>query len=108
MAEITGLVKGLIEAPTADAQKAVLQKYYLPDASFDHPLCAALSTSNSRDAVVLPIYQWLKTMMTSHPHMFEVTSVAFDEVHSQLFFEGTQLLESRIPLIARFTAPWAP
>ena len=62
--EITAVVKGLIEAPTADDQRSVLQRYFSPDASFDHPLCAVASYAGSRDGGVLPIYQWLRMLFT--------------------------------------------
>lgn len=62
--EITAVVKGLIEAPTADDQRSVLQRYFSPDASFDHPLCAVASYAGSRDGGLLPIYQWLRMLFT--------------------------------------------
>ena len=44
--EITGVVKGLVSAKDANEQCDTLQRYFLPDASFDHPLCAVSSYSN--------------------------------------------------------------
>ena len=41
--EITGVVEGLVRAKTAEDQKKVLERYFTPDASFDHPMCAVNS-----------------------------------------------------------------
>ena len=44
--EITGVVKGLVCAKDANEQRETLQRYFTPDASFDHPLCAVSSYRN--------------------------------------------------------------
>jgi hypothetical protein len=44
--EITAVVKGLIEAPSAAEQRKVMSSYFAPDASFEHPLCAVRSGAN--------------------------------------------------------------
>lgn len=41
-----------------------MRRYFSPDASFDHPLCAVASYAGSRDGGVLPIYQWLRMLFT--------------------------------------------
>ena len=46
--EVAGVVKGLVEARTATAQRDTLEKYFAPDASFDHPLCSVVSSTNVR------------------------------------------------------------
>ena len=38
LAEINGVVEGLVRAKDADAQRDVLQRYFLQGASFDHPM----------------------------------------------------------------------
>lgn len=63
--EIPGVVKALVEAPTPDDQRAAIQRYFSPDASFDHMLCAVASGPQSRDNGVLPIYYWLRIMSNS-------------------------------------------
>lgn len=44
--EVREVVKALIEAPNAMAQRKTLRTYFAPDASFDHPLCAVASGPN--------------------------------------------------------------
>lgn len=44
--EIARVVKGLVEAKTATIQRDVLEKHFAPDASFDHPLCSVVSSTN--------------------------------------------------------------
>lgn len=51
--EITGVVKGLCSAKDAGQQRDVIQRYFTPDASFDHPLCAVQSYPGVRIRVAL-------------------------------------------------------
>lgn len=44
--DVEGVVKGLVEAKTAEEQKTCIQRYFSPDASFDHPLCSVVSSPN--------------------------------------------------------------
>src|SRR5690242_16797794 len=52
--EIRGVVKGLVAARNASEQKYCMQRYFAPDASFDHVLCTVTSGPNSRDNGILP------------------------------------------------------
>lgn len=70
--EIRGVVKGLVAARNASEQKYCMQKYFAPDASFDHVLCTVASGPNSRDNGVLPIYQWLRVISRSDIEVFHV------------------------------------
>ncbi len=103
--EIESVVKGLIESPHAAAQKGVLQRYFAPDASFDHPLCAVRAGPESRDRRLLPIYQWLKIMFDS---TIEVHSVGYDEARGdRLYVDATQTLKARVWPIGEYYAPKA-
>lgn len=104
--DVAGVVKGLIESPTADEQAAVMQRYFVPRASFDHPLCAVASTAYSRDWGVLPIYQWLKCMFRSGPNLIAVHSVAYDQSHNRIYIDADQHLICRIPFIRAVYTPW--
>lgn len=44
--EIAGVVKGLCSAKNADEQRDTMQRYFVSDASFDHPMCAVMSYEN--------------------------------------------------------------
>lgn len=44
--EVAGVVKGLVMARDATEQRDNLQRYFAPDASFDHLLCAVASSAN--------------------------------------------------------------
>ena len=43
--EVHDVVYGLVRAENADKQRDVLQRYYLPSASFDHPMCSVTRLS---------------------------------------------------------------
>lgn len=42
-------------------QRAAIEKYFTPNASFTHPFCRTGKFSNSR-ALILAIYRWYKIM----------------------------------------------
>ncbi|UZJ56153.1 hypothetical protein CBS101457_005473 [Exobasidium rhododendri] len=44
--EVAGVVKGLVQARSATLQRDCLEKYFAPDASFDHPFCSVVSSSS--------------------------------------------------------------
>lgn len=44
--EITGVVKSLVMAKDATDQRDSLQRYFVPDASFDHLMCSVASSAN--------------------------------------------------------------
>lgn len=70
--EVRGVVKGLVAARNASEQKYIMQKYFAPDASFDHLLCTVASGPNSRDNGILPIYQWLRCFSASDIEVYSV------------------------------------
>ncbi|ETS63280.1 hypothetical protein PaG_01556 [Moesziomyces aphidis] len=94
--EIRGVVKGLVAARNASEQKYCMQKYFAPDASFDHVLCTVASGPNSRDNGVLPIYQWLRVISRSD---IEVFHVGFDQQTNKLFLEAVQTLRPNFPVV---------
>lgn len=63
--EIPGVIKALVQAKDADEQLLALRKYFSPDASFDHMLCAVPQGPQSRDNGIAPIYQWLRIISNS-------------------------------------------
>ncbi|PWN30737.1 hypothetical protein BDZ90DRAFT_257799 [Jaminaea rosea] len=91
--EIPGVVKALVEAPTPDDQRAALQRYFSPDASFDHMLCAVASGPQSRDNGVLPIYYWLRIMSNSS---IRIDSVAFDQRKNKAYVDAAQTLRPNL------------
>ncbi|KAL9931922.1 hypothetical protein V8E36_009237 [Tilletia maclaganii] len=97
--EVAGVVKGLVQAKDAAEQRAYMQRYFAPDASFDHPLVQVASAPNSRDSRLLPIYQWLRCMFSSK---IDVHSAAFDEKNNKLFVDATQFLIPSIPVLRPF------
>ncbi|CAD6884569.1 unnamed protein product [Tilletia controversa] len=99
VAEVADVVKGLVQAEDAAEQRAYMQKYFAPDASFDHPLVQVAPGANSRDAGILPIYQWLRCMFSSK---IDVHSAAFDEKNNKLYVDATQFLIPSIPFIRPF------
>lgn len=81
-AEITSIIHVLTQAPP-EKQKEAVEKYFLPNASFQHPFCKTSSWNtlfghryNSRWAT-LQIYQWYKILS---PRIdLRVLSVALDD-----------------------------
>ncbi|KAI0942711.1 hypothetical protein AcW1_003268 [Taiwanofungus camphoratus] len=59
--DIDAVVKLVAAAATPDIQKAAILRYFAPDASFRHPLCAVSPAPRSRDAV-LRIFQWYRVL----------------------------------------------
>ncbi|EPQ31947.1 uncharacterized protein PFL1_00146 [Pseudozyma flocculosa PF-1] len=102
VSEIAGVVKGLVSARNASEQKACLQRYFAPDASFDHPLCSVASGPNSRDNGVLPIYQWLRCMFTPD---IETHQIGFDEKANKLFLDVSQRLTPNVLVVNKLWAP---
>ncbi|PWN53360.1 hypothetical protein IE53DRAFT_181428 [Violaceomyces palustris] len=100
--EIASVVKGLVSARDATEQKACLEAYFTPDASFDHPLCSVSSSPNSRDAGLLPIYQWLRCMFNPD---IQVHQVGFDERNNKLFLDVTQRLTPNLYPLSKLYAP---
>ena len=80
--EIRGVVKGLVAARNASEQKYCLQRYFAPDASFDHLLCNVSSGPASRDGGVLAIYQFLRVISMSEIEVYHVGESAFRAVIS--------------------------
>ncbi|KAK0556752.1 hypothetical protein OC846_000940 [Tilletia horrida] len=93
VAEISSVVKGLVQAQDAAEQRAYMQKYFAPDASFDHPLCQVASSPN-----------WLRCMFNSR---IEVHSTAFDDQNNKLYVDATQWLIPSVPIVRPFWGPAA-
>ncbi|TKY90048.1 hypothetical protein EX895_000046 [Sporisorium graminicola] len=96
VSEIRGVVKGLVAARNASEQKYCMQRYFAPDASFDHVLCTVASGPSSRDKGLLPIYQFLRVISKSD---IEVFHVAFDQQTNKLFLEAVQTLRPNLPVV---------
>lgn len=87
--EIPGVVKSLVQAKDADEQLAAIRRYFSPDASFDHMLCAIPSGPQSRDNGITPVYQWLRQISTS---TIRVTSVGeYKRTHGLLVPDVSEL-----------------
>jgi hypothetical protein len=64
VAEIGPIIKLLCTAPPAE-QRAAIETYFTPTASFTHPFCRTGSFSNSQWLIVI-IYRWYKILS---PHI---------------------------------------
>ncbi|KAJ3496212.1 hypothetical protein NLG97_g2823 [Lecanicillium saksenae] len=94
--DIEGVIKTLCEG-SAREQDEALQKYFLPDAGFIHPICWVPRFSNiavpffgsiSSLWIVQCIYRWY---ITFAPRLhIEVLSTAFDEKNSILYATAQQ------------------
>lgn len=93
-AEIKDVIYGLVRAENPDEQREVLQRYFLPNASFDHPLCSVNQSRNSRDAGILQVYQFLRSIFKDTE--IEIHSVAFDKEKNRMYVDATQHLRTYI------------
>ena len=98
--EVHDVVYGLVRAENADKQRDVLQRYYLPSASFDHPMCSVTRSRHSRDAGVLQIYQFLRILFMDTE--IKIHSSCFDEENNRVYLEATQHLRSYIPFVRKY------
>ncbi|KAI9833735.1 MAG: hypothetical protein M1819_003468 [Sarea resinae] len=97
--EVPDVIKHLTQTPPS-VQRATIETYFTPSASFTHPLCRtgsfANSTVNSRWFIWM-IYRWYKIM--SPRIELEVSSVAYDAQTLRLYVSLSQIF--RI-----FIFPW--
>ncbi|KAG8991761.1 hypothetical protein FRB94_003563 [Tulasnella sp. JGI-2019a] len=85
--EIAGVVHGLTTTSSPVEQLRTLEKYFVSDAAFDHPLCRVDRSPESRD-MVADIYQWYKILSPSIE--LRVKNVVFDEQAKLLFLDCVQ------------------
>ncbi|KAJ9607172.1 hypothetical protein H2200_008244 [Cladophialophora chaetospira] len=79
--EIPSIIKLLCTAPP-DTQRAVIETFFTPDASFTHPFCRTGSFAGSIWLIV-KIYRWYKILS---PHIdVAIDGVAFDEKNLRLY-----------------------
>ncbi|KAI0631502.1 hypothetical protein C8Q77DRAFT_1127228 [Trametes polyzona] len=90
--EIVNVTTLVTAAINPEIQKAAVLKYYAPDASFRHPLCAVPSGPNSR-ASILSILRWYRIM--SPVLSVRATSVTYDEAKHEVFLDVTQTFHIR-------------
>ena len=100
LTEVNGVVEGLVRAKDADAQRDVLQRYFLQGASFDHPMCCVTRSRNSRDAGLLQVYQFLRSVFMDTE--IKIHSSCFDEENNRVYLEATQHLRSYIPFVRKY------
>jgi len=96
--EIAAAVKLLTTAETPEIQLAAIEKYFAPDAGFNHPICKVKRGPNSRNQI-LGIYQWYRTMS---PRLeLDIEDVAYNESSGKVYLNITQ--KFRI-----FASPFSP
>ncbi|KAF2012129.1 hypothetical protein BU24DRAFT_425965 [Aaosphaeria arxii CBS 175.79] len=97
--EISGVIHLLTQSPPSE-QRATIETYFTPAASFTHPFCRTGKWENSR-WLVIAIYRWYKIMS---PRIdISVESVAFDEPNLKLYVTIFQVF--RIWIIPFYSAP---
>ncbi|TRM66707.1 hypothetical protein BD626DRAFT_483579 [Schizophyllum amplum] len=96
--DIHGVFSALTTAENADVQRAAVNKYYLPNAGFRHPLCAVEPGYLSRDNI-LGVYQWYRIM--SPVLEAQILNVVFQPETAILYLEGVQKFHIRV-------SPFAP
>ncbi|KAI0327482.1 hypothetical protein GY45DRAFT_1327600 [Cubamyces sp. BRFM 1775] len=90
--EIVNVATMVTAAVNPEIQKATVLKYYAPDASFRHPLCAVRSAPNSR-AAILSILQWYRVL--SPVLSVRANSVTYDEEKNSVYLDVTQTFHIR-------------
>lgn len=86
------VLKYVVNLSIGVANQPCESRYYAPDISFRHPLCAVKSGPNSRDAI-LSILQWYRVM--SPAISVHVNSVTYDEEKHTAFLDITQTFHIR-------------
>uniref|UniRef100_D8Q780 SigF-like NTF2-like domain-containing protein n=2 Tax=Schizophyllum commune (strain H4-8 / FGSC 9210) TaxID=578458 RepID=D8Q780_SCHCM len=96
--DIHGVFNALTMAANADVQRAAVNKYFLPNAGFRHPLCRVEPGFLSRDNI-LGVYQWYRIM--SPILEAEIIDVVFHPDKNVMYLEGSQKFHIRL-------SPFAP
>ncbi|KAI0643301.1 hypothetical protein C8Q79DRAFT_1002530 [Trametes meyenii] len=90
--EIANVATLITAAVNPEIQKEAVYKYFVPDMSFRHPLCAVSPSPNSREAF-LSILQWYRVL--SPVLSVRVTSVTYDKEKNSIFLDVTQTFHIR-------------
>ncbi|KAF8323345.1 hypothetical protein DL93DRAFT_2071025 [Clavulina sp. PMI_390] len=85
--EIVQAVELITSASTPEVQLAAINKFFAPDAGFNHPLCTVPRGPGSRNQVT-GIYQWYREMSPTID--LKVESFAWDEANSVVFLNIVQ------------------
>jgi hypothetical protein len=116
--EIPSVIRLLTQSPPS-LQRATIEKFFIPTASFSHPFCRTWSSTSSRWLIIM-IYRFYKIlspridvevksvgMSTPQNEKFRTDSVsvmvAFDETHLKLYVTVSQLFS--IFIIPFYLAP---
>ncbi|MCJ1477448.1 hypothetical protein MMC13_006119 [Lambiella insularis] len=97
--EVSQVIHSLTQTPPS-VQRATIERYFTPDASFTHPFCRTGSFNGSR-WLIWCIYRWYKIL--SPRIEISVDSVAFD-AHSLLLYVSIHQV-FKIFVIPGFRAP---
>jgi len=90
ISEIADLITDLATTLSLPHQRDIIECYFLPTASFNHPLCRVdtfYSPFPSRD-LILAMYRWHRLL--SPNVKIDIRSVAFDEPRGKLYVECVQ------------------
>ncbi|KAI0821791.1 hypothetical protein BC628DRAFT_1328692 [Trametes gibbosa] len=90
--ELQTVVSLVTTAINPEIQKASVLKYYAPDASFRHPLCAVAAAPDSR-ASILAILQWYRVL--SPVLSVHVSALTYDAEKHAAFLDVTQTFHIR-------------
>ncbi|KAF2458985.1 hypothetical protein BDY21DRAFT_198397 [Lineolata rhizophorae] len=97
--EISGVIHALTQSPPLEQQRTI-EKYFMPDATFQHPFCRTGSWQGSR-FLIRAIYRWYKIMS---PRIdLEIHSVAYDKPNLILYVQLSQVF--RIWVVPFYRAP---
>ncbi|KAL8800122.1 MAG: hypothetical protein Q9182_005395 [Xanthomendoza sp. 2 TL-2023] len=97
--EIPRVIRLLTQSPPS-TQRAAVEKYFTPSASFTHPFCRSGSFEGSR-WLIWCIYRWYKIMS---PRIdINVDGIAYDERNLTLYVNIHQVF--RIWIVPFFNAP---
>ncbi|KAL9014467.1 MAG: hypothetical protein Q9173_000903 [Seirophora scorigena] len=101
VAEIPRVIRLLTQSQPS-TQRATIEKYFTPSASFTHPICRTGSYEGSR-WLIWCIYRWYKIM--SPRIEISIDGVAYDEKNRTLYVNIHQVF--RLWIIPFFSAPVA-
>ena len=85
--EIAQVVKLVTTAATPELQATAIERFFMSDAGFTHPLCTVPPNPGSRH-VIKGIYEWYRHL--SPALSLEVNSISYDEERLVLYLDVVQ------------------
>ncbi|EMD35739.1 hypothetical protein CERSUDRAFT_138448 [Gelatoporia subvermispora B] len=96
--DISTVIQHLTSNTSPSLQTATVKRYFTPDASFRHALCAVPRSARSRD-LILGVYKWYR-FLSPHTRV-DVQDIVYNDTHDppELFVRVLQVFHPRWSLL---------